>query len=256
VTRKKSQGFPHVAHRPIFLPDPLNQARGLGKSKEWFWRGLERFANTGDSMDAYQAMAKAWPSFWPLPIQNGDGQNLAWHAEAHPLFLFYRDTLRQFWTRSPVALQDGYRIRLLFGTVMDIGLLFADSPLFCVPFQNAVAELKYSYPDLSLPNIQPVAMFWPNWNTGSVEYLSQTDFQAAIWSLFRESWRAKVCASCSMYFFAEKAPQLYCSVSCSNAAHQSSSLKWWREKGTQRRAAQAKAARKTTNSRGNKRKEQ
>jgi hypothetical protein len=256
VPRKRRQGFPYVAHRSIFLPDPFNQARGLNKPKEWFWKGLERFANTSDSMDDYQALAKAWPSFWPLPIEDGDGRNLAWHAEAHDLFLFYRNTLRGFWTRDPVALKDGFRVAALFGTLGDANPVFVDSLASCEPFQNAVSALKYSYPGVRPPNMQPIAMFWPNWITGIVEFVSHTDFQGAVWSLFRESWRARVCLSCSTYFFAEKAPQLYCSVACSNSAHQSSALKWWREKGTQRRAAQAKATRKPSDKRSGRRKEQ
>lgn len=225
---------------------------GLEKPKQWLWAGLERFANTGDSLDEYRDLAKAWPTFWPLPIEDGHGRDLSWDDKAHPLFIFCRDTLRNFWTRDAATISNGLCVELLFGTI-DRQRIFGDLTPSRPQWGFAVTRLKYAYPEVCVGNIPQPAIFWPNWNQGTVEYTSQSDFQRAFWSLFRESWRAKVCPSCSTYFLAEKPPQLYCSVACSNSAHRASSLKWWNQEGAQRRETKSKANRKTASTHRRKR---
>jgi hypothetical protein len=237
---KRRQGLPRIRHRTFFPAHPLNQARGLDKSKGWFWKGLERFANASDSPEDYQALGKAWPTFWPLPIEDGHGRDLAWSAEAQKLFNFYRDTLRRFWTRDPLVLKDGLRTQMLFGTFAPLPQLLSNPLTYSAALDTAIAPLANTYPNLQPLGVLPVATFWPDWNSGSVLYASHTDFQRAVWSLFLESWRAKVCPQCSTYLIAEKAPQIYCSVTCSNRAHQLSSLKHWRERGAARRAAKTR----------------
>lgn len=210
------------------------------------WSALERFANTGDSIDDYQRMAARCPSFWPLPVEDGRGQDLAWHEAAQPLFNFYRNSLQRLWVRDPVVLKVGPYTELLLGVFRDVYSLFADdSPLMDTPtrstavpqgLQLAIRRLKRSFPDARGPGLQPIASFWPDWNTGTVRYTFHTDFQWAVWRFFRESWRAKVCPQCSRYFIADKPAQAYCSPKCSNQAHLASAVRWWKEKGASRRA--------------------
>jgi hypothetical protein len=111
-----------------------------------------------------------------------------------------------------------------------------------LPFDTALSPLRNLHPELRLPRgPSPHACFWPDWTSGRVEYASRTDFQRSVWLLFGESWRAKVCPRCSTYFLAQKSAQLYCSVSCSSATHRASSLNWWKQKGSQKRAARKRA---------------
>jgi hypothetical protein len=227
------------------------------------WSALARFANTDDSLDDYHRMARMWPNFWPLPVEDGHGNTLAWKEDAQPLFNFYRDVLRRFWVRDPVILKLGRYTELLFGTLMDVYGLFEATPsaLAGMPDKdavswdaslsrafklqggmpnklvNAVIRLKNSYPKACPPfGWWPIAYFWPDWNTGIAGYRAKTDFQCAVWNLFRQSWRAKVCARCSAYFIADKPAQSYCSTECSNQAHLASAVRWWKEKGASRRA--------------------
>jgi hypothetical protein len=241
--RKKSQTNVGVVHHAFWTSGPYRQAASWDKPKQWFLKGLERFANADDSPEGYQALAKAFPSFWPLPLEDRKGNDLSWHADAHRLFLFYRDSLRDLWIRNPATVRGGIQILLLFGIVghPDMENLLSGKVLFSVTLDVALSRLRNLHPELRLPDSSSLAFFWPDWTGGRVEYVSRTDFQRSLWLLWSESWRAKVCLKCSTYFLAQKPAQLYCSVSCSNAAHRASSLNWWKQKGSQKRAARKQA---------------
>jgi hypothetical protein len=243
--RQERFGVGHLGHLAVWASVSSYQAQSWNKPAQWLIKGLERFVNADDSLDDYQALAKAFPSFWPLPLEDGHGHDISWVHDAHCLFLFYRNLLRRFWTRDPLALKDGFNTRLLFGTLErdKVHNIFAGKEHVSFALEEALAPLTNTYPGLCVPSgPQPFALFWPDWSTGDVAYISQIDFQRAIWLFFRESWRAKVCPKCSTYFFVQKSAQLYCSLSCSNSAHQASSLRWWKEKGSRRRAARMKAS--------------
>ena len=220
---RKSQANPALTHLAFYPTSSISQALE-DKPKKWFWTGLERFINTGDSLQDYRALAKAWPTFWPVTLEGRDPSSphaapvrLNWCDEARPLFVFYRDILRSIWTRNPGTSTNGTFINALFGLELP-----AD-------------QLKKCFPE-STPTAAKTS-FHPEWGAGVIRFVSNTNFQRAIWLLFCELWRAKVCPSCSAYFIAEKSAQNYCSISCSSRAHQSNSLKWWREKGASRRNA-------------------
>jgi len=206
-------------------------------------KGLERFANADESPERYQALAKAFPSFWPLPLEDAKGNDLSWHADAHRLFLFFRDSLRDLWIRNPATIKEGIQVPLLFGIVQQSHLadLLSGKALSSVTLDAALSPLRNLHPGVRLPGSSPLAFFWPDWTSGRVEYVSRTDFQRSLWLLWPESWRAKVCLRCSTYFLAQKPAQLYCSVSCSSAAHRAISLNWWKQKGSRRRAPRKQA---------------
>src|SRR5262249_24072965 len=153
------------------------------------------------------------------------------------------DLLRGIWTRNPGTLRAGIPTLLLFGIVehSQIQDLLSGKVMSGLGLDGPLSPLRFKHSGLELPNMSPLALFWPDWASGRVEYVSRIDFQRAIWLLFRESWRAKVCPKCSTYFLAQKPAQLYCSVSCSSAVHRASSLNWWKETGAQTRAASRKA---------------
>jgi hypothetical protein len=250
LVRRKRQEKLRVTHRSFFTPGLYRQADTWDKPKEWFFTGLERFVNTGDSKENYQALAEAFPSFWPLPLQDGKGNDLCWCPEAHQLFLYYRNLLRGFWTRDTRALRDGTGTSLLFGIIdhSHIENLVSGETLSGTAFDNALAPLRGGHPRLQLPGMfpSPLARFWPEWTAGRVDYVSHLDFQRAVWLLFCESWRPKVCPKCSTYFLAQKPAQLYCSLSCSSAVHRAASLNWWKQTGAEKRAVRTKAKRRGT----------
>lgn len=235
----------HHGHRAIWSGGPSYQAQSWNKPAQWFVKGLERFVNADDSLSDYLALGKAFPSFWPFPIEGGDNRDLSWAPDAHRFFLFYRNLLRRFWTRDPSVFKDGLATNLLFGIegYGEMQKILAGEAVASWALENVLTPLRNSHSGLRIPGgLVPLAGFWPNWLSGTVEYISHTDFQRAVWLFFRESWRAKVCPKCCAYFLVQKSAQLYCSLSCSNAAHQASSLRWWKEKGSRRRVARTNAS--------------
>lgn len=217
------------------------------QAKLRLFRGLERFANTGDSLEEYTALAKAWPSFWPIdtqaPVESlanappTDVELIRWHHAAHDVFLAYRNYLRKIWVADREYLDSGH-LDILLG----LNRNFADFPqpeswsFQTKALNEAWAKLRKAFPTIGVASNPLVA---PIWGAGLFSYGAVNDFQRAVYQLFQESWRAKVCAGCSAYFVAQKPAQMYCSTGCSNSSHRAASLKWWREKGAAKRADRA-----------------
>jgi hypothetical protein len=218
---------------------------------EMFLEGLVEFANTGDSIEDYNALKeKRPPDFWPLWMMSAEGIDLSWTPEAHTLFLFYRNLLRRFWTRDRETVNDVFQIALLFGAVRqrDWKSILDDANCEGVrkSLHDALAPLRTISQEIKFrEETYPFAGFWVNWNAGSVDYVPASHFHRAAWLLFRQSWRARACPRCSTYFLAQQPAQFYCSSSCSAAVHRASSLNYWREKGAQRARSRAKQKRKT-----------
>jgi hypothetical protein len=231
---KRHQENPLLYHHTIFSQSPNDQS---DKPRDWFWRGLERFVNTDDSVEAYLALSKSWATFWPITIEDENHSNIAWNSDAHILFIHYRNILRALWARefpfvdrsraARANSTNGTFVNQLFGTVAPD------------------AQIKRAF-GRSLK--VAITSFWPEWGAGVVRFISYNDFQRAVWLLFQESWRAKLCSVCGLYFIASKPAQGHCSTICSNQAHRSSSLRWWKEKGAagrkKKQARNKKRARK------------
>jgi hypothetical protein len=230
---------PRLPKRATIVSPDLNY-----QAKQRLFRGLERFANTGDSPEEYRALAKAWPSFWPLDLRDGPQLNpLAWPDSGHALFLVHRNALRRLWISDPVALA-GNDLPFLLGIGDEFDCLkMGRRDVLPLGIAEAWDTLKQVHPDAHVFT-HPVVH--PHWRLGEFTYQEQNEFQSAVYLLFRESWRAKTCAKCSTYFVAQKPAQLYCSVECSNASHRTAALKWWKEKGAKVRAAQVKSGHKRT----------
>lgn len=235
---------------------------GLAASqRERLFRGLERFVNTGDSLEEYKALGKGWPGFWPLDLQGGTARlqqtgslSLAWDDACHALFLVYRDTLRRVWISDPLALKTG-AVNFLLGAWNEFRELARGAmvPLrgggkawsgevrvFPRGLNEAWERVKFDYPGAFQASC---AVVYADWKSGGFSYSPHYDFQRALYLLFRESWRARTCAKCSTYFVAQRPAQLYCSTACSGGVKRERTLKWWRDKGAKRRAAQAKIGR-------------
>jgi len=211
--------------------------------RDRLFKGLERFANAGDSFDQYKGLGKGWRGFWPRELLDGLGNSLAWADDCHELFLVFRTQLRYVWTPLPDALKRG-AVSFLLGIGGEFERLESGQPVFLPPpgLNEAWDKIRKHRPsgsDMSRPPIHP------QWTSGNVAYLPRNEFQRALYLLFRESWRAKICAKCSTYFVASKPAQLYCGTACSGGVKRERTLKWWRDKGAKRRTALAKSGRKS-----------
>lgn len=223
---------------------PLDVNRLASADRKRLFRGLERFVNAADSLEEYKALAKGWPGFWPLDLQDGQANSLAWDNACHGLFLAHRDALRRVWISDPVALHGGMLGFLLGLSGVNISLPDETG----LTLKMALDKIQMAHPGASEVS-RPVV--WPSWKSGDFSYSPDNEFRWAVYQLMRESWRAKICAKCSTYFVASKPAQLYCSTACSGGVKRERTLKWWRTVGTKRRATRTKKNRqKDTASRG------
>ena len=198
------------------------------------YNGLERIVNVGDSESEYLEVPKTCDSFWPLDTQDPETGRVRWHPAAHSVFLVFRDYLRKVCVSDRESLESGH-LDILLG----LRLVFADQSeethwsYQTRALNEAWAKLKETYPDIGV-GLRPVVA--PNWGTGAFSYAPTNDFQRAIYQLFLESWRAKMCPRCSRYFIADKPGQIYCSTACSGGVKLARALEWWNREGAKRRS--------------------
>ena len=77
-----------------------------------------------------------------------------------------------------------------------------------------------------------------DWQRGEFVYIPRSEFQEALYELFRRSAFVKLCANpdCpAPYFIADKTTQRYCSESCAEVLQRAYKLQWWKEHGSERR---------------------
>jgi hypothetical protein len=92
---------------------------------------------------------------------------------------------------------------------------------------------------------------WPpqlkmDWQRGEFVYMPGSDFQRAVYELFRRSPLAKVCANPDCphpYFIAGKTAQRYCSEACAKVFQRKWKRRWWKEKGTKWRRKKSRRKR-------------
>ena len=75
------------------------------------------------------------------------------------------------------------------------------------------------------------AQFFADWDERTFRYRALCDFQQALYLLFQESWRARVCKSCSAKFIAKRATSVYCTTDCSDGAKRELKRNWWARNG-------------------------
>jgi hypothetical protein len=213
---------------PLFAPGELSSNK-----KRQLFAALEKFANVGDSEHDYLRFQSLYPGFWPIEIQDQYGTSLAWRPRSHRLFLAYRYYLRRVWASDPEALRNDF-VGVLLGinhrvlqTVQRASA--AEQPTEHTHLIDAWGELQQSYLGGAIMPVLPVA--FPDWRRGVLTYLAHNEFQAAVYLLFSESWRAKICTQCGACFVAREPPQLYCSTRCYGKAKRKRDLNWWRKKG-------------------------
>ncbi len=235
LTGAREQGNPSPQGAAVA---PLDVNRLAASDRQRLFRGLERFAYAGDSAEEYKALAKGWPGLWPRTLLDGQGNSLAWHDDCHALFLVFRNALRYVWTPLPDAVKRG-AVSFLLGIGGEFERLETGG-IVLLPVQglNEAWDKIEKHDPAGSDTSRPV--LYPRWSTGEIAYDPGNDFQRALYLLLRESWRAKICARCSTYFVAGKPAQLYCSTACSGGVKKERTLKWWRNVGANRRAAQAK----------------
>jgi hypothetical protein len=225
---------------------------GLDLSKKEvgaLYSGLEAIANLGDSKEDYETIAKKWPEMWPCEITDSSRESLAWDVHAHRLLLVYRDSLRAVW-RDHNKYKTPFTLLFLLGasdtfTELNRGEMvlhndgqqaWRSTSMLDDPkgIHLAWQVLKSNYPDAGEVHR---ALIYPVWSYGAFLYRWSNKFQFALYHLFRDSWRAKMCPACGRFFIADKPPQRYCGTVCSKNTHNFAALEWWRRTGSEKRRA-------------------
>jgi hypothetical protein len=200
----------------------------------------------------------------------GHTEELAWHLACHKLFLFYRDSLRQVWCGEPLGSQGntenptpadlsqpgqlwviGYVIEFLLG-LMDYNEEARQEikngqppPLFSWPYELFYAwqGIIRAFPTAAVEGRVQVSVLW---EMGDFSLVPHNDFQRAFYLLFRQSWRARVCPRCKMFFVARKPKQIFCGTGCSAGSRLASKRRWWKRVGAKKRTGRIHRNRKRT----------
>jgi len=175
-----------------------------------------RFANPGPTPpDDWEELRQKWPGLFKSEIQDWE-----WNARAvsetlgvmRPPLLFYRDLLRQVWSRDDpsgncLRFLLGFESQAVYGGV-GINLFKSETTPEAPPDWNGSAfqgqflgQQKSAWSDL--PSGFPVV----NGIAGAITWEFGCQFQRAIYDLMQERWRAMGCPKCCRYFIADKTAQ-------------------------------------------------
>jgi len=183
---------------------------------------LTELANLRDEPEAFERFCKRWPELAyvsdkapePHPIEETNLPIKFW------LLYERRARLQELWEGDPWALRDF--------------LLPSDPP----------EELRDEYADVLWEHGAQILL---DWRRGEIIYAPKTPFQWAIYTLFRTSALAKVCANpdCpARYFVATKVTQRYCTEKCAEVFQKEWKRRWWAEHGEKWRHSRKKSKRK------------
>jgi hypothetical protein len=201
-------------------------ARTLAESD--LLRALRELANLQDNAEAFERFCKRWPE---LAYVSDDA------PELHPIEETGLPT--KFWLlyERRAYLQD-----LWEGDAMPLRrFLLPDEP---------PEELREKYVDFVWGHGAQILL---DWRRGEIVYAPKTPFQWAIYTLFRKSALARVCANpdCpARYFIATKGTQRYCSDKCAEVFQKAWKRKWWAEHGDAWRRGRKKTKRNSGGKRG------
>lgn len=191
---------------------------------------LKDLANLQDDAPSFERFARRWPAFSrvldfdPAPADNYGGYSYGEPVTRMPskvptrfcLIWQNREALREIWRGNSEKLTV-----VLFGSVYDV-----------------IAD-----PDPEWP--------WPpqlkvDWQRGEFVYIPRSEFDQAVYELFRSSALAKRCANpdCpAPYFIAGRTTQQYCSEKCSGVLQKAHKLRWWKEHGDEWRRKRSRGKR-------------
>ena len=191
--------------RRFFEQAERKRERQLQKDRWKLFRALEELAAIRGDKESWAHFQKRWPDFFPEweyeRVANGETPSVA----------DYPDWIEQIW----VGGEDQPYLGIMLGIQPTPKLEDLD------PEEAAAAYLS---------SMRPL-LFQLDWTTNSIRYSGSCDFQRALYLLYRESWRARVCEVCEARFIAKRTAQKYCSTDCSESMQREVKKKWWAQHG-------------------------
>jgi hypothetical protein len=197
-------------------------------------RALEELANLRDEVAAFERFCTRWPELAYFPAEMPDPHPVEETALPAKFWLIYerRQKLRDIWEGELLPLRQF--------------LLPSDPP----------EEVRAEYIDRASSEIQ-VGFLWDapftlDWTRSEIIYKPKTEFQRAIYALFRKSALVKKCENpeCpAPYFVARKANRRYCSENCAEVFQREAKRNWWAEHGEEWRQSRRKPRRRASRKR-------
>jgi hypothetical protein len=179
--------------------------RDLQRDRPKLFLALEKFANIRSDAEGWAHFRRRWPNFFPESEYDKVAES------QKPSVFDYPYWLNQIWTGGET---DPY-LRILLG--------IESAP---EPADEGTPEDSWIVGLSSIP-----AQFYADWDEGVFRYQGACDFQRALYLLFLDSWRARVCEKCGTKFIAARAAQKFCSTDCSKAMQREFRRRWWAEHG-------------------------
>jgi hypothetical protein len=199
---------------------------------------LKDLANLRDETAAFERFVKRWPEYAHVPERDLPGLGPLGPQQIPNKFWTLRErreALRKVWRGDSLTLSE---------------LLLPNEPP-----EELRDEEKYK--DRDEEGSQQGWLWEPqvnvDWQRAQFIYEPRTEFQRALYLLFRQSARVKVCCNpdCpAPYFVAEKTTQRYCSDKCAEVFQKGWKRKWWAEHGDEWRRGRKKTKRKSGGKRG------
>jgi hypothetical protein len=180
--------------------------RDLKKARPRLFQALQDFANIRADTEAWVHFKKRWPDFFPDEEYRKVIQGLD-----EPSIRAYPYWLNQIWFGG----DSNPQLKILLG--------IEDAPL---SKDDGTPEESWLVGLAEIP-----AQMEADWDEGVFRYRGACDFQRALYLLFQESWRARICDECSAKFIARRGAQRYCSTECSGKMLRELKRKWWSEHG-------------------------
>ena len=196
-------------------------------------KALTELANLREDPKDFERFVKRWPRFVPVlerdlpgvgPIGKAQIPNKFWTLHER------REALRRIWRSSSLTLSE---------------LLLPNEPPEELRNQEAYKHRNDETGQQMGWNWEPQVKL--DWQRREFIYEPRTDFQRALYGLFRQSARAKVCGNLECpapYFIASKPTQRYCSETCAEVFQREWKRKWWAKHGAKRRRSRKRLKRK------------
>lgn len=191
--------------RRIFQRYERKIIRELRRDRPKLFPALAEFANIRLDAKGWAQFRKRWPNFFPESEYDRVEQG------QKPSVSDYPHWLNQIWIGGETA---PYLPILL-------GIEFAPGPA-----EEGTLEDSWIVGLATIP-----ARFYTDWDEGVFRYEGACDFQRALYLLFLDSWRARVCEKCEAKFIAARAAQKFCTTDCSEAMQREFRRRWWAEHG-------------------------
>ena len=179
--------------------------RDLRRDRPRLFRALAEFANIRGDAKSWTQFTRRWPDFFPESEYSRVAKG------EKPSILEYPLWLNQIWIGGE---SEPYLPILL-------GIQYALEPA-----EEGTPEDSWIVGLATIP-----AHFYVDWEEGVFRYEGGCDFQRALYLLFLDSWRARVCKKCDAKFIAARAAQKFCSTDCSEAMQREFRRRWWAKHG-------------------------